>query len=434
MDVTDDDPTSSSPPPSSAAAPPWRLDPRIERRLSAGRESSSSQGVVSFNEEHEHYARGSTTEVVLSSNLPGLSAEKIRARSAAAPNQEPRRQESFSSLSLPGGHVGSEPHSRRQTPKDGGWVRGIDIGRLFAGLRGPDETLTPLQTPEGKGSRGRRTPGSGAEASAREPFLDDDDDDDDSVQSFRDTVAPGSKHQDHHHHHSEAYDAHLKSRSGSWLSRLWNKHFDQANYYNETFRARDFESDYLALVPLSDPRLSHRWPLWVFVLLSALLCGTMFCAVFFFVQRQVEVNQGEIFTRTSSIHVNPIKPGDYHGNYSLDLKIDIPVHNQNYFPATISGGIGIYLYNYKGGEVELDHAQVPSRSTRVFSITANASNFDSMVTSTIIGRCTVLQPHLLQFVLKGEFSTEVLFYGAQTTRINTYAIVDCKIKEEWPWG
>ena len=82
----------------------------------------------------------------------------------------------------------------------------------------------------------------------------------------------------------------------------------------------------------------------------------------------------------------------------------------------------------------LDHAQVPSRSTRVFSITANASNFDSMVTSTIIGRCTVLQPHLLQFVLKGEFSTEVLFYGAQTTRINTYAIVDCKIKEEWPWG
>jgi len=263
-------------------------------------------------------------------------------------------------------------------------------------------------------------------------FLDDDDDD--SVQSFRDTVAPGSKHQDHHHHHSEAYDAHLKSRSGGWLSRLWNKHFDQANYYNETFRARDFESDYLALVPLSDPRLSHRWPLWVFVLLSALLCGTMFCAVFFFVQRQVEVNQGEIFTRTSSIHVNPIKPGDYHGNYSLDLKIDIPVHNQNYFPATISGGIGIYLYNYKGGEVELDHAQVPSRSTRVFSITANASNFDSMVTSTIIGRCTVLQPHLLQFVLKGEFSTEVLFYGAQTTRINTYAIVDCKIKEEWPWG
>jgi len=139
------------------------------------------------------------------------------------------------------------------------------------------------------------------------------------------------------------------------------------------------------------------------------------------------VNQGEIMTTTSKIHLN--QTHDFHGTYTLDLRIDIPVHNQNYFPATVSGSIGIFLFNYKGGEVVLDHEAVPSRTTKTFTLMANASHFDSSVTTTIISRCTILKPNKLQFVLRGSFTTEVLFYSRQTTLINTYTIVDCKVAD-----
>ena len=52
----------------------------------------------------------------------------------------------------------------------------------------------------------------------------------------------------------------------------------------------------MALIPLHDPRLNKGWPLWVFVLLVTLISFTVFSGVFFFVQRQVAVNQGEIVT------------------------------------------------------------------------------------------------------------------------------------------
>lgn len=77
----------------------------------------------------------------------------------------------------------------------------------------------------------------------------------------------------------------------------------------------------------------------------------------------------------------------------------------------------------------LNDEVVDSRSTKVFTLTANASDFDSAGSATIIWRCTISQPHELQFVLKGEFTTKVLFYSLQKTVINTYAIVSCQIKD-----
>jgi len=97
-------------------------------------------------------------------------------------------------------------------------------------------------------------------------------------------------------------------------------------------------------------------------------------------------------------------------------------------------GIGIYLFNYKGGEVRIEDESVDARSARVFTLMANASHFDSALTTTIISRCTILRPNQLQFVLKGEFVTRVLFYPKAVTAINTYAIVDCSsVDENWVW-
>ena len=88
--------------------------------------------------------------------------------------------------------------------------------------------------------------------------------------------------------------------------------------------------------------------------------------------------------------------------------------------------LGVYLFNYKGGNATLDDSVLP-RSTKVFSLENINCQFDSTVTSTIIERCTILRPNKLQFVLQGSITTKVLFYGSQTTLINTYAIVDCKV-------
>ena len=445
----------------------FRLDPVIERRLSSPSISFSdapgtptlapaqtqphnnrngtppSRGVPNFATSADASAAQALASSLMYSNIPGLTdsaAVPIPVLTAA------ERQASFSSLSLPGGHVGSQPHSRRQTPADGRWMDTLDFTRLFAGLGRDkldpfDETLDSRPTPDkkrrgsaskrGTPARGRPSPESRRGVSAAAvAAVDDDDDDDDSDASFRETIeGPG----DHKRHkglaHGAAFDAHVRSRSGNWVSRLWNRYFDRRNYYNKEFKSRNYESDYLALIPLSDPRLHQRWPLWVFVLLSSIVSLTVFSGVFFFIQRAVAVNQGEIQAKTSSIHVNPSAPGDWHGSYTLDLEIDIPVHNQNYFPATVSGGIGIYLFDYKGGEVILNDEVVDSRSTKVFTLTANASDFDSAGSATIIWRCTISQPHELQFVLKGEFTTKVLFYSLQKTVINTYAIVSCQIKD-----
>lgn len=65
-------------------------------------------------------------------------------------------------------------------------------------------------------------------------------------------------------------------------------------------------------------------------------------------------------------------------------------------PCSTLAEIGVFLFNYKGGEVVLDHETVPSRTTKTFTLMANASHFDSAVTTTIISRCTVLRPNKLQ--------------------------------------
>jgi hypothetical protein len=287
------------------------------------------------------------------------------------------QQQSFSSLNLPGGHVGEMPHSRRETPADGKWIQNLDLTRLFGGIGAYtrdktdtiDETLCNIATPEGRRGgggmghrsrsrrRGRKTPPSSK--TRKEPLLksrlgedDDDDDDDDPDHSFRAALAGIDNKMSPLSSLSPDLDS-LRDERSWWLGRLWRKLYFGTKDYNSSSDyvlkggGSNYESDYLALVPLSDPRLNKRWPLWAFILFMVVISFTVFSGVFFFVQRQVLVNQGEIVTTTSAIHINPRKPGDIHGNYTLDLEIDIPIHNQNYFPATIKGGLGIFLFSYK---------------------------------------------------------------------------------------
>ena len=255
------------------------------------------------------------------SNIPDLGEDFGSASSFGASLTQ---QQSFSSLNLPGGHVGSMPHSRRETPADGKWMQSLDLTRLFGGIGAYtrdkadtiDETLGDITTPSRLDGRGGRRGGAGGghrrsrsrretphSSKTKEPLLksrvlddDDDDDDDDPDHSFRQALAGIDSKMSPLSSLSPDLDS---MREQSWFARLWQKlYFGKGSndMYNDVLKGGNYESDYLALVPLSDPRLNKRWPLWAFILFMVLISFTVFSGVFFFVQRQVLVNQGEIVT------------------------------------------------------------------------------------------------------------------------------------------
>ena len=153
-------------------------------------------------------ARQPLDSTLMYSNIPGLGS------SMGFPREG--RQQSFSSLNLPGGHVGSQPHSRRSTPANGMWMERLDLTRLFSNIRREkadafvDDTLDAISTPD---KRARSNSRRGTPAKQGQDLLDDDDDD--SEHSFRETLEGRDKIDKHAH----SLDAHVKSRSGNWLAR-----------------------------------------------------------------------------------------------------------------------------------------------------------------------------------------------------------------------
>ena len=237
------------------------------------------------------------------------------------------------------------PHSRTATPADGKWMQNLDLTRLFGtigaytrdNIEAIDETISAINTPTQKIISRRGTP----TTPHQEALLgDDDDDDDDSDISFHEALGGIAKKRGNLSPNPRPPNSQM-----GFFSQLGQLFRRKQKLYTPDIaslsgKRRNYQSDYMALVPLSDPRLNKRWPLWVFILVVTVVSFTVFSGVFFFVQRQVTVNQGEIVTTTSTIHLNPSKPWDpsRSSNYTLDLEINVPVHNQNYFTASVYGG------------------------------------------------------------------------------------------------
>lgn len=68
------------------------------------------------------YSNQKKAQALSYTNIPGLQVTND-------PNTT--MDESFSSLDLPGGHVGSQPHSRKSTPNESNWMQQVDLNRLF---------------------------------------------------------------------------------------------------------------------------------------------------------------------------------------------------------------------------------------------------------------------------------------------------------------
>ena len=403
------------------------------------------------------YSNEKKAQGVSYTNMPGLTShDRFTAAPTVGVGARPKNEGmppsqfgreligSYSSFDLPSRRDSAilEPHSRKTTPNGKGWLRDLDLSRLFG--FGEGARRGAAGEPQGDESRSLVDEddliSNASSTEARETMAD--------IRNLASSFGGGAPHAEvpargpaHRIGGSSRMRRIRSHRRPSALSRLraWFDALRDSATPSSVTSAKSFvgpgyESDYLALVPLHDPRLNGQWPLWAFALCVALASLCVFLCVFFFVQRSVEVNQGELVTRTSAFHYNisghSLTP--WRGAYTLDLEVDMPVHNHNYFGATVSGDIGIYLFDYKGGDFTLQGEQVDPRTTRLFSLTANASHFDDSVTTTIIARCTMTQfkPHKLQFVLKGHVTSQVLRYRPTVTHINTYAIVPCNVTND----
>merc|ERR1711959_702831 len=114
-------------------------------------------------------------------------------------------------------------------------------------------------------------------------------------------------------------------------------------------------SDYLALVPLSDPRLERTWSpafLWSLGFLVACVLGL---AAFLVMPRAVQIRQGDFKWGTEMIQWNQTA-----GTYNLTLSVDIPLQNDNFFPVQLDGDLDVFLFDQMAGNATILPQMIPS--------------------------------------------------------------------------
>ena len=190
---------------------------------------------------------------------------------------------------------------------------------------------------------------------------------------------------------------------------------------------RDFttpRSDYLALVPLSDPRLERTWQpafIWSLGFLVACLLGL---AIFLFLPRAVQIRQGDFKWNTEMIQWNKTA-----GTYQLRLSVDIPVQNDNFFSVVLDGDLNVFLFDQMAGNATLPREVIPSTRSKDspywLHIDIDANQLTPEYAQNVINRCSLFHPHQIIFIIQGGFTTRFLAYQSVTTAVDSYCIVSC---------
>lgn len=187
------------------------------------------------------------------------------------------------------------------------------------------------------------------------------------------------------------------------------------------------QSDYLALVPLSDPRLERTWSpafLWSLGFLVACVLGL---AVFLFMPRAVQIRQGDFKWGTEMIQWNRTE-----GTYNLTLSVDIPLQNDNFFAVQLDGDLDVFLFDQMAGNATIPPQMIPStRGTRSknhwLHIDIDANQLDGEYAQNVISRCSLFHPHRIVFLVQGGFTTRFLAYHAADTPVDSYCMVSCSV-------
>ena len=191
---------------------------------------------------------------------------------------------------------------------------------------------------------------------------------------------------------------------------------------------RDFttpRSDYLALVPLSDPRLERTWQpafIWSLGFLVACLLGL---AGFLFLPRAVQIRQGDFKWNTEMMQWNKTA-----GTYQLRLSVDIPVQNDNFFPVQLDGDLNVFLFDQMAGNATLPREVIPSTRNKRSApfwlhIDIDANQLTPEYAQNVINRCSLFHPHQIVFIIQGGFTTRFLAYHSVITAVDSYCMVSC---------
>ncbi|CAG9465500.1 unnamed protein product [Pedinophyceae sp. YPF-701] len=179
-------------------------------------------------------------------------------------------------------------------------------------------------------------------------------------------------------------------------------------------------SEYFALVPLSDSRLSMNPARVRGVLCAVIALGMAMCGVIFLlVPRGIATGTAQVEVRTMSWNADS-------STYELQLDLSLPVYNPNFMSARLQGTLDVLFYDSPAGTVELDEV-LPARALpTTLSLRMDASQLSSRYTLTVVDQCAMF-PHSLIFLLRSSLNATMLVGRAhEMPQIDSYFIVDCQ--------
>lgn len=182
------------------------------------------------------------------------------------------------------------------------------------------------------------------------------------------------------------------------------------------------ESDYEVLIHghesmrLSDPRLRPRFPTWLVLTLVLLFLAGLLC-VYFLVPRGVGFGSAQV-------NVDVINLNRTLSSYQLVVKVELPIYNNNYVDAYLSGNVTMLFYKAQAGSSVINGTRIPRRKkNEIITATVNASFVPFKYIETVLDHCITF-PHQLVFFVDGTFEGRYLGQK-QIFSLDTYTFIQC---------
>lgn len=168
-----------------------------------------------------------------------------------------------------------------------------------------------------------------------------------------------------------------------------------------------------------DPRLRPRNPAWILLSLLLSFVGGML-VVFFLVPRGMGIV-------SSRFNVTTLYLNQSDAYYKLLVKVEVPIFNDNYLDAHLSGDVTMRFYDSLAGHSFIPSTRIQKRSTsQVVTTIVDASFVPYKYISRVLNSCSRYSDDLVLFV-EGCFEMHRPGHGRSLT-LDTYTVLECPIR------
>eukprot|EP00803_Ostreobium_quekettii_P008497 evm.model.scf_889EXC.5 EVM.evm.TU.scf_889EXC.5 scf_889EXC:33857-38088(-) len=167
-----------------------------------------------------------------------------------------------------------------------------------------------------------------------------------------------------------------------------------------------------------DPRLRPRNPAWIILSLALSFVGGML-VVFFLVPRGMGIV-------SSGFNVTTIYLNQSDAYYKLVVKVEVPIFNDNYMDAHLSGDVTMRFYDSLAGHSFIPSTRIHKRTKgQVVTTVVDASFVPYQYISRVLNSCSMYPDDLVLFV-EGRFEIHRPGHGRNLT-LDTYTVLECPI-------